>query len=112
MKKILYWFIPLIFCIGLFFLFTVKEDSKVVSESQLKKAKTILFYRKDCSECKELLTKKRRELNQKDIVLVDLTKEENKKYQEAYGLVSVPTLISGTEEYIGIQYITQYLEGK
>lgn len=112
MKKLLYLLIPLIFCVSLVYIlfFTTTEDSKVVSEAQIKSAKFILFYRKDCSDCKELLEKKGQEIHQKDMLLVDLTEKANQKYQEEYGLVSVPTLFVGKKEYIGTQYITQYLE--
>lgn len=82
---------------------------QVVDPSTISHTSNLLFIRKDCSECQELLREERHQL--KGMTIVDLSLKGNRQYIEQFGIISVPTLFVNQHEYMGVDDIKQYLKG-
>lgn len=115
-KKLLYFSILILIPISLLLItlihiyFDSLESSQVVDQSTMNHASNLLFIRKDCHECEELLLKEKSNL--KKMLIIDLSIKENRKYIEQYGIISVPTLFVNQHEYMGVDDIQCYLKNK
>lgn len=79
--------------------FEQKDDPVILNDPS---NKTIVFYRDDCSECRQLfpLLYIHHCINN-DLIFVNMNQPFNRQYIQKYDLKSVPTVVQKGKKYVG-----------